>query len=302
MGIFRNLQRSLLVLLALLVVVVSGCNLPQVKTETEQESVASDLQLQVHVLDVGQADAFLIQLPNGQNMMIDAGKNGDGAKVVNYLKDQGVSRVDYLIGTHPDEDHIGGLDEVIKNFTIGKLYMPNKSKTTVTYTDVISAAKAKGLTITPAKANTEIVSSTVNDMSLQATLVAPVAPSYSITNDYSGVIRLSYGTASILFTGDAEQASEADMLNSGQTLSANILKVGHHGSRTSTSDAFLKKVNPSIAVISNGKGNSYGHPHAETIKKLKAQGIKIFRTDQQGTIIFTSTGKDWSANQSPWWQ
>ncbi|TCP58303.1 beta-lactamase superfamily II metal-dependent hydrolase [Tumebacillus sp. BK434] len=296
MTFFRKLQRSLLIAVALILVAYAGVNVPL----GDQASAATNLQ--VHFIDVGQADSFLVQLPNGQNMVIDAGNNADGTAVVNYLKGKGVTRVDYLIGTHPDEDHIGGLDDVIKNFTIGKLYMPNITKTTITYTDVINAAKAKGLAITQAKSNTTILSTTANSLTLKANFVAPVATSYSLTNDYSGVIRLTYGTTNFMFSGDAEHNSEADMVASGQTLSANILKVGHHGSRTSTTDAYLNKVNPSVAVISCGAGNSYGHPHAETINKLKAKGIKIFRTDQQGTIIFTTTGSGWVVNKAPWWQ
>lgn len=296
MAFFRNLQRAFLIALALIFIASTGANAPL----SDHASAATNLQ--VHFIDVGQADSFLIQLPNGQNMVIDAGNNADGTTVVNYLKGKGVTRVDYLVGTHPDEDHIGGLDDVIKNFTIGKLYMPNLTKTTITYTDVINAANAKGLAVTQAKAYTTILSTTANSKTLKANFVAPVASSYSLSNDYSGVIRLTYGTTNFMFSGDAEHDSEADMVASGQTLSANILKVGHHGSRTSSTDAYLNKVNPSVAVISCGAGNSYGHPHAETINKLKARGIKIYRTDLQGTIIFTTTGSGWVVNKSPWWQ
>jgi competence protein ComEC len=295
MTIIRKLQGALLIALALVLLFSTG-------STPLADRAAAATNLQVHFLDVGQADAFLVQLPNGQNMVIDAGNNEDATTVVNYLRSKGVTRVDYLIGTHPDEDHIGGLDAVIYNFPVGKFYMPNKSTTTQTYQDVINAANAKGLTITQAKAYTTLFNTTANGLTLKANFVAPVNSYYDLTNDYSGVIRLTYGSTTFLFSGDAEAASETDMVNSGQTLTANILKVGHHGSRTSSTDAYLNKVKPAAAVISCGLNNSYGHPHAETISKLQARGIKIYRTDLQGTIIFTTSGSGWVVNKSPWWQ
>ncbi|WP_139492844.1 ComEC/Rec2 family competence protein [Brevibacillus dissolubilis] len=258
--------------------------------------------LQVHFIDVGQADSFLIQLPNGQNMVIDGGNNADGTTVVNYIKSKGITRLDYVVGTHPDEDHIGGLDTVINNFTVGKVYLPSRTSTTQTYTDLINAIKAKGLTATKAAAGVTILNTTADSKALTAVMVGPVKDTYSTNNNASAVIRLAYGSTSFLFSGDAELEAETDMVNSGRTLSANIYKAGHHGSRTSSSDAYLNKINPSVAVISCGAGNTYGHPHAETISKLQARGIKIYRTDLQGTIIFTTSGSGWVVNKSPWWQ
>jgi len=266
------------------------------------ETVSAATNLQVHFIDVGQADSFLIQLPNGQNMVIDGGNNADGTTVVNFIKSKGVTRLDYVIGTHPHEDHIGGLDDVIKNFTIGQVFMPSATATTVTYTDLINAIKAKGLAINTARAGGVPINTTANGLALKGTFVAPKSTSYSNLNEYSAVLRLVYGSTSFLFTGDAEGVSENEMITSGQTISANILKVGHHGSRTSTSDAFLSKVSPAAAVISVGTGNDYGHPHAETISRLQAKGIKIYRTDTQGTLTFTTSGSGWLVNKTPWWQ
>ncbi|PWK10318.1 ComEC/Rec2 family competence protein [Tumebacillus permanentifrigoris] len=268
-------------------------------TVTAKPALAATNML-VHYIDVGQADSALIQLPNGQNMVIDAGNNADATLVVNYLKAKGVTKVDYVIGTHPDEDHIGGLDAVINNFTIGKVFMPARTSTTQTYNDVLTAVANKGLTVTTAKSGVSLFNTTANTKTLEAHFVAPVKTTYTTNNNWSGVVRLVYGTTTFLFSGDAETQAETDMVASGQTLSANILKVGHHGSNTSSTDAYLDKVKPQAAIISCGLNNSYGHPAQTTIDKLKARGIKIYRTDLQGGFVFTSTGSAWSADKSPW--
>lgn len=286
--------RTAVAALALAVTVGIGAPLADI----QPAQAASNLV--VHFIDVGQADSALVQLPNGQNMVIDAGNNADSTLVVNYLKSKGVTKVDYVIGTHPDEDHIGGLDAVIDAFTIGKVYMPNRTSTTQTYKDVITAVQNKGLTITTAKSGVSLFNTTSNSLPLEAHFVAPVNTNYTNNNNWSGVIRLTYGSTTYMFSGDAETQAETDMVNSGQTLSANILKVGHHGSNTSSSDAYLDKVKPQAAIISVGKNNSYGHPAATTISKLQARGIKIYRTDLQGGFIFTSNGSTWSADKSPW--
>ena len=259
------------------------------QTSTAPSSTPSPLtgQLKVHFLDVGQADSILVQMPNGQNMLVDAGNNDDGTMVVSYLKKSGVKQIDYLVGTHPHEDHIGGLDTVIKGFEIGKVYMPKVTTTTKTFEDVLKAVQAKGLKITTAKAGVEIL----NTAGLNATMLAPNKTEYDDMNNYSAVIKVTYGQVSFLLTGDAEEQSEFEMLASSvTTLKADVLKVGHHGSNSSTSVGFLKAVNPKYAVISVGTGNDYGHPHKETLQKLN--GMKVYRTDLNGTIVFTTDGKD----------
>lgn len=283
---------------ALALAVVAGASFAPAATQTAQAAA----NLQVHFIDVGQADAMLIRLPNGQNMVIDAGNNADASTVVNYIKGKGITRIDYVIGTHPDEDHIGGLDAVINNFSIGKVYMPNKTHTTQTYQDVINAINAKGVPLYYGKAGVTVLNTTADGKTLKANMVAPVGTSYSDMNDYSIVLRMQYGYTSFLFSGDAETQSETEILNSGQTISANIYKVGHHGSSTSTTQNYLNRINPSVAVISCGLNNNYGHPHQATIDRLKAKGIKIYRTDLQGTIIITTSGSGWLVNKSPWWQ
>jgi len=256
---------------------------------------ASENELVVHFIDVGQADSIFIQLPNTKTMIIDAGNNDDGVPVVNYITSLGVTRIDYVIGTHPHEDHIGGLDVVINSFEIGKIYMPliaeDMEPTTKTYRDVLQAIDNKGLTITRARFGVIIFNETVDGLTLKAEILAPNSDKYSDLNDYSAVVKLEYGAKAFLFTGDAETVSENEILSKGVNLKANVLKVGHHGSDSSTSIAFLNTVQPEIAVICVGEGNTYGHPKPEVISRLLDKGIQIYRTDHVGHIIIGSNGQ-----------
>jgi len=241
--------------------------------------------LEVHFIDVGQADSIFIKLPNGQHMLVDAGNNADGTLVVDYLQNQGVTRLDYVVGTHPHEDHIGGLDTVINAFDIGEIYMPDKTATTQTYLDVLTAIEAKNLTITTAKSGVTMFDTIANDLGLRADILSPIRLSYTDTNDYSAMIKLTYGSISYMLTGDAEELAEIDLVNSGVDLQADVLKVGHHGSSSSTSLEFIHAVQPKVAVISVGLNNSYGHPHQDAVDRLMAYGSDIYRTDLQGTVV-----------------
>ncbi|EKN41272.1 hypothetical protein CFSAN001627_14303 [Clostridium botulinum CFSAN001627] len=246
--------------------------------------------LEIHYIDVGQGDSILIQ-QDGHSMLIDAGTNALENTVVNYLKSKGVTKLDYVIGTHPHEDHIGGLDKVIDNFTVDKFIMPKVTHTTQIFKDVIAAAQNKGLKITVPTVGDKY-SLGVADF----TILAPNNSSYSNLNNYSVVIRLKFGNRSFIFTGDAESLSEGEILAKQLDITGDVLKLGHHGSKTSTTQAFLNKVNPKYAVVSCGKNNSYKHPHQETLNKLKAKNIKVYRTDEAGTIIATSNGSSLSFN------
>jgi competence protein ComEC len=243
--------------------------------------------LKVHFIDVGQGASQLIIGPTGKSILIDAGNNNKEKFIVAYLKKEKIKKIDILIGTHPDADHIGGLDAVIGNFDIGKIYMPKVQSNTDTFKDVLAAIQKKKLKVTTAKSGLTLEWET----GVIVEMIAPIG-TYDDTNDMSAVVHLTYGSNSFLFTGDAETKSEADMLKSGVNLKSDILMIGHHGSKSSTSQKFLDAVNPKYAVIQVGKDNNYGHPTAEVLKKLNDKKIKVYRNDQQGNIIFSSNGKD----------
>jgi competence protein ComEC len=238
----------------------------------------------VTFLDVGQGDAIVIQNENTV-MLIDAGTNKTAVNLINELKSMAISRFDVIIATHPHEDHIGGMDNVINNFEVRQVIMPEESANTQTYQDVLKAINNKALTISVPKAG-----SSFNLGSAICTVLAPNSQNYEDTNNYSIVLRVVYGSMSFLLTGDAGTDSEKEILGKGYTLKSDVLKVGHHGSADSTSNPFLEAIAPRNAVILVGQDNDYGHPHKETLSKLNTAGIKIYRTDMNGTIVYTSNG------------
>lgn len=277
----------------------SSINKTKVKTaseiteNTQQNTSQVTGQLKIHYINVGQGDSILIQ-NNNQNMLIDTGTNASTSSLINYLQSQNIKKLDYLILTHPHEDHIGGADAVIKTFDIGTIYMNKKSTTTKTYKDVLNAISSKGINpIEPALGTTFKVGAA------NCVVYGPVNPNAEDLNTYSIVVKLTFGNNKFLFTGDAQISNEEGMINNGYDLSADVLKVGHHGSYTSTSEAFLDKVNPKYAVISVGKGNDYKHPHQETLQRLQAKGIPVYRTDENGTIVVTCDGNNISFNCKP---
>ena len=240
-------------------------------------------KLKVTFVDVGQADCILIQEEN-KNMLIDAGNNEDGNKLVKYFNSLNIHDFEYIVGTHPHEDHIGGLDDVINNFDVKTIYMPDVITTTKTFEDVIDAADKKNLSITIPKIG--------DTFKLENATIKIIYTGTDATdlNNTSIVLKLIYGNTSFLFTGDATSKVEEQILNS--NVEATVLKVGHHGSKYSSTNDFLKKVNPKYAVISVGNGNSYGHPADTTINKLNRLGINIYRTDELGSIIMISDGNN----------
>ncbi|MBU3179390.1 MBL fold metallo-hydrolase [Clostridium estertheticum] len=242
------------------------------------------LPFSLPLTDVGQADSILIQ-QGSSSMLIDAGNNDDSQTVKNYISNQGITKLDVVVGTHPHEDHIGGLDYIINSFKIGKVYMPKRTATTKTFTDVINAIKSKELKIT-----TPIPGQRFKLGEATCTIFAPNGSGYEDVNNESIVIKVTFRSNSFLFTGDAEDVSEKEMLSKGYDLKADVLKVGHHGSYSSTTQEFLNKVNPKYAVISVGKNNSYGHPHKENMDRLKAKNIPVYRTDEYGYDVATSSG------------
>nr|WP_300092776.1 MBL fold metallo-hydrolase [Sedimentibacter sp.] len=245
-------------------------------------------ELIVHFLDVGQADCTLIQLPNGEEVLIDAGNYGDGSYITSYLKNQNVDDIEYLILTHPHEDHIGSAKEIITSFAVEKVYMPDVSSDSNLYESTMLAIENKGIEIIYAEPGLKIIDSP--DLKFQ--LLSPKSMYYSELNEYSAAARLEYSDTSFLFTGDAESVSELEMLGGGFNLDSDVLKVGHHGGRTSSSRDFLQAVTPEYSIISCGEDNSYGHPHIETLNRLTDIGSEIYRTDELGTIVILSDGQN----------
>lgn len=266
--------------------VLTGCSLlpfnqPEASSPVSKEALSD---LKVHFIDVGQGDSILIE-SNGHAMLIDAGESDQGASVVQYLKQQNISELDYVVGTHPHSDHIGGLDDIIRSFTVHAVILPPVTHTTKTFEDVLDAISETGLKITKPVVGTEYSLGNA-----QFEIIAPNQDYKEDLNNWSVGIRLCYGDTSFVMCGDAEKEAESDICANGLDLSADVLKLGHHGSRTSTSDLFLKTVHPAYAVISCGKNNSYGHPHTEILKKLQKAGIQVMRTDESGTLIAVSDG------------
>lgn len=250
--------------------------------------------LEVHFIDVGQGDSILIK-QGDHTMMIDFGNNNKGTYLQKYLNEQGITTLDYAIGTHPDADHIGGMDVILYKFDVETVMMPDIASDTNTYRDVIDTCEGKGYEIQHPIAGQSYL---LGDAQFQ--ILWPDGGTYSDNNDNSIVIKLSYGENSFLFCADASSKIEEKMIQSGLDVQADVMKLSHHGSSTSSSQAFLQAVNPSYAVISCGYGNTYGHPHRETMTLLQNLNLPFFRTDVQGTIIAYSDGTNltWNVSKS----
>lgn len=237
--------------------------------------------VKVEYIDVGQADAILIE-NNKKYMLIDAGNNEDGDLLVNYFKDKNITDFEYVVATHPHEDHIGGMDNIIKNFNIKNYYMPDCYTTTKTFEELLDALEEKNLSFETPDIDSEFL---LGDALFK---VLYTGTDKRDLNNTSIVLRMTYKDVSFMFTGDATNTTEKKIL--AKDLQSDVLKVGHHGSQYSTSDEFLDKVNPKYAIISVGTGNVYDHPKDITLNKLK--GIEVHRTDKEGTIRVISDGKN----------
>lgn len=290
---FKKKLSGLVAIIVLFIVIWQGVTRLVPNTDVTPHPATGENLLVAEFLDVDQADCELIFLPDGKILLIDAGNRGDGEEIVAYLKGKNISKIDYVVATHPHADHIGGMSDVIDSFEIGKIFVPRVASsdvpTTKTYEDFLTSVQNKGLKLSAAKAGTTLF----EGADYKADCFAPCSEDYKELNDYSVVIKLSYGIHSFLFTGDAEILSENEMLNAGYNLNSDVIKLGHHGSHSSSSEEFLKAVSPRYAVISCGEGNDYGHPHDETINTLSnLKGApKTLRTDLDKTIIFKADGK-----------
>lgn len=293
------MKKIILCLLALALCALSACgiqtNIPSDGLPSESAAVNESLtpksegELRVHFIDVGQGDSAFIELPDGKCILIDAGERESAGAVISLIDCLGYTKIDHVIATHPHADHIGGMQTVIENFDIGEVYMPNAVTDTKTFINLLEAMDEKGLSITEIKAGLNVdFGSGVNG--------SFVAPSVIVDdlNNCSAILRLAFGSRAFLFTGDAELQEEETVT---ADISCDVLKVGHHGSSTSSGNAFLAKAKPSIAVISCGKDNSYGHPHSEALGRLSSAGVEnIYRTDISGTVSVTIDGEELSVS------
>lgn len=266
--------------------------------ETVSDSPGDSLDespFQVHFVDVGQGDCSLI-ICDGEAMLIDAGDNDKGTRVQKYLKDQGISNLKYVIGTHPDSDHIGGLDVIIYKFSCENILMPEASSDTKTYLDVLSAIKSKGYKVT-----TVGQGDTYSLGSATFEVLSPIKGyPYEEDNNNSIVLRLDYYNNSFLFMGDAEyQPQQVMIYDDDINVKADVIRVAHHGANTGYMKGFYDEVDPKYAIISCGKGNKYGHPHFKALNDFKNRGVNVFRTDEQGSIIAVSDGNTITFNVEP---
>ncbi|GAA3647093.1 ComEC/Rec2 family competence protein [Asaccharospora irregularis] len=245
-----------------------------------------DHLLSIHIIDVGQGDSILIQTPNKKNILVDGGDEDAQHIVKNYLKRKKVKSLDIIIATHPDTDHIGSLDYIVENFSVKSIYMPEQSVDSESYINLVNSCNSKKLTPEYLYKGDNINIEKNIDINV-------LSPSYiqGDNNLNSIVFTLDFNQNSFLFTGDAEEENESDIINSFDLDYVDFLKVGHHGSNSSTTDEFIKETSPDVAAISCGYKNSYGHPHKQTLENLSKHSVLTYRTDQIGDIVFFSDGQ-----------
>lgn len=252
-------------------------------TSTSSVVLPEGSSFEVHFLDVGQADSALV-LCDGEAMIIDGGNSEDSSFVYSYLKNLGIDHLDVVVSTHAHEDHVGGLSGALSYATPDVVYSPVTSYSSRAFEKFAEKVDGHGAELTiPSPGDTFMLGSA------ECTIIGPISESDD-PNNTSIVLRIVYGETSFLFTGDAETVEENEILDAGYTVDCDVLKVGHHGSETSTGYRWLREASPSYAVISVGEGNSYGHPHESTMSRLRDADVTVYRTDMQGTIICYSDG------------
>ena len=286
----KGIPAAIMLILALIGGFAERGNLMERMSGEPVQNIADTVatgQMKVTYLNVGQGDCTIIQT-EGHNAMIDAGNNHEGKDVVDYLNQQGIDKLDYLILTHPDADHIGGGDDVLEKIEVEQVIMPDVANDTMTYEEVMDDIEKENVPVEHPKVGEEFG---FGDATFTVFCPETDLVSSDDTNDASVGIELVHGENSFVMCGDASEKSESAMVKRfGSALECDVLKCGHHGSRTSTSEVFLKATNPTWAVISCGVDNSYGHPHQETLERLNNDDVQVYRTDLLGTIIATSDG------------
>jgi competence protein ComEC len=277
----ETFARKFAILISLLIVMTSACGQPPPAAPLTVQSLSlASNNLKVYFVDVGQGDATLVLAPDGKIILMDGGETNTG--IVQFLQGMGVKAIDLIIATHPHSDHIGGLVQVLKAIPVAKVVTNGQSHTTPTYEHFLDAIASAKAVYAEAKRG-----DTISEGDLKFQVLSPVKATGGDLNENSLVLRLEYGKTVFLFMGDTGKETEANILAAGLPVLANILKVGHHGSKFSSSPAFLAQVKPEVAVYMAGRGNSYGYPHKETIAALKAAGAQIYGTDVNGTIMIT---------------
>lgn len=286
-------MRRFLAIMILLALLLAGCGIKAPIQGTTAASTAPGVTvsvpgetLTVHFIDVGQADCALLEC-GGAWALIDGGNADDGKKVMEYLEAQGVQRLNLVVGTHPHEDHIGGLAAVLKAFPADNIWFSEMPFTNSVVYSFVNAAKNQGKEL-----QTPEVGQTFRLGDAVITVLGPVRTDYEDVNNLSLVLMVEYGSTRFLFTGDMERDAEIDLLDSGADVKADVLKVGHHGSYSSTSYVFLRSVAPTYAVISVGAANEYGHPHDDPLSRLQDADVTIYRTDKMYTIVASSDGEE----------
>ncbi|WP_155593955.1 MBL fold metallo-hydrolase [Lysinibacillus cavernae] len=275
-----------IIVLLLCIFLLAGCT-EAVKTEKIPVTAGHDMR--VHFIDVGQGDSILIESPKGKTMLVDGGVKGAGQQVVSYLKERGVNKLDIVVATHPDADHIGGLIPVLNSIAIEQFYDSGKVHTSQTFEEMLTLIDEKNIPYHVPKTGDTIkfdedVTVKVLNANEQAT----------DNNDASIVLKMAYGNISFLLTGDAGVSLEKEMMQ--YDVEATVLKAGHHGSNTSSSEDFIRAVKPKVTILSYGEGNKYGHPHAEVVDRLQAIGSKIYATADIGTITVSTDGVNYAVN------
>lgn len=271
-GEIFKLKKKVFLSIIIIISFLTGCN--------------KDHLLSIHIIDVGQGDSILIQTPNKKNILVDGGDEDAQHIVKNYLKRKKVKSLDIIIATHPDTDHIGSLDYIVENFSVKSIYMPEQSVDSESYINLVNSCNSKKLTPEYLYKGDNINIEKNIDINV-------LSPSYiqGDNNLNSIIFTLDFNQNSFLFTGDAEEENESDIINSFDLDYVDFLKVGHHGSNSSTTDEFIKETSPDVAAISCGYKNSYGHPHKQTLENLSKHSVLTYRTDQIGDIVFFSDGQ-----------